>query len=186
MALNYAKNLTPGLAGKGQNRGEQRESSGPRRSRWIFGLVAGLLALGLGAVAPGPLPGWFGIMVLNLAMGIMNTTVTRVGDQSVSLGYVTRNLEQPCPAFGACGERRASIPCREPARYASAARRLAGRDLDCLRHRRLACRGSDAKSCRLKPVVAHRHPIGPCRARAAFQSMIAQGAGFPDNNVRKR
>jgi uncharacterized membrane protein YoaK (UPF0700 family) len=63
-----------------------------QRSRWIFGLVAGLLALGLAAVAPGPLPGWFGIIVLSLAMGIMNTTVTRVGDQSVSLGYVSGTL----------------------------------------------------------------------------------------------
>lgn len=63
-----------------------------RASRWIFGLVAGLLALGLAAVAPGPLPGWFGIMVLSLAMGIMNTSVTRVGDQSVSLGYVSGTL----------------------------------------------------------------------------------------------
>jgi len=63
-----------------------------QRSRLIFGLVAGLLALGLAAAAPGPLPGWFGIMVLSLAMGIMNTSVTRVGDQSVSLGYVSGTL----------------------------------------------------------------------------------------------
>jgi uncharacterized membrane protein YoaK (UPF0700 family) len=63
-----------------------------RASRWIFALVAGLLALGLAAVAPGSLPGWFGIMVLSLAMGIMNTSVTRVGDQSVSLGYVSGTL----------------------------------------------------------------------------------------------
>jgi uncharacterized membrane protein YoaK (UPF0700 family) len=63
-----------------------------RRSRWIFGLVAGLLALGMAAVAAGPLPGWFGIIVLSLAMGIMNTSVTRVGDQSVSLGYVSGTL----------------------------------------------------------------------------------------------
>jgi uncharacterized membrane protein YoaK (UPF0700 family) len=63
-----------------------------QRSRWLFALVAGLLALGLAAVAPGPLPGWFGIVVLSLAMGIMNTTVTRVGEQQVSLGYVTGTL----------------------------------------------------------------------------------------------
>ena len=63
-----------------------------RASQWIFALVAGLLALGLAAVAPGPLPGWFGIIVLSLAMGIMNTSVTRVGDQSVSLGYVSGTL----------------------------------------------------------------------------------------------
>ena len=46
----------------------------------------------MAAVYPGPLPGWFGIMILSLAMGIMNTTVNRVGEQSVSLGYVTGSL----------------------------------------------------------------------------------------------
>jgi uncharacterized membrane protein YoaK (UPF0700 family) len=31
-------------------------------------------------------------MVLSLTMGIMNTTVTRVGEQQISLGYVTGTL----------------------------------------------------------------------------------------------
>ena len=65
-----------------------------------------------------------------------------------------RNLEQPCPAFGACGQGRASIPRRGPARHASAARRLARGDLDRLRHRRLARRRRDAKFCCLEPAVA--------------------------------
>jgi uncharacterized membrane protein YoaK (UPF0700 family) len=44
-----------------------------RQLRWLFGLVAGLLAL-------------------SLAMGIMNTAVTSVGEQSVSPGYVSGTL----------------------------------------------------------------------------------------------
>jgi uncharacterized membrane protein YoaK (UPF0700 family) len=63
-----------------------------QRLSWLFGLVAALLAVAMAAVYPGPLPGWFGIMLLSLAMGIMNTTLTRVGEQSVSLGYVTGDL----------------------------------------------------------------------------------------------
>jgi uncharacterized membrane protein YoaK (UPF0700 family) len=59
---------------------------------WLFGLVAALLAIAMLAVDPGPLSGWFGIVTLSLSMGIMNTTVTRVGEQSVSLGYVTGSL----------------------------------------------------------------------------------------------
>ncbi len=56
---------------------------------WLCGLVATLLAFGMAAVFLGLLPGWFNIMILSLAMGVMNTTLTRVGGQSVSLGYVT-------------------------------------------------------------------------------------------------
>ena len=67
-------------------------SSLRHRLSWLFGLVATLLAVAMTAVYPGPLPGWFGIMILSLAMGIMNTTVTSVGEQSVSLGYVTGSL----------------------------------------------------------------------------------------------
>ena len=60
--------------------------------RWLFGLVAALLAVGMAAGYRGTLPGWFSIVILSLAMGLMNTTVTRVGEQSVSLGYVTGSL----------------------------------------------------------------------------------------------
>jgi uncharacterized membrane protein YoaK (UPF0700 family) len=63
-----------------------------RRLSWLFGSVAALLAVAMAAADPGVLPGWSGIILLSLAMGIMNTTVTRVGEQSVSLGYVTGDL----------------------------------------------------------------------------------------------
>jgi uncharacterized membrane protein YoaK (UPF0700 family) len=62
------------------------------RLRWLLGLVAALLALGVAVVVAGPMPGWFSIVVLSLAMGIMNTAVTSVGRQSVSLGYVSGAL----------------------------------------------------------------------------------------------
>ena len=62
------------------------------RSSWLFGSVAALLAMAMAAANPGVLPGWSGVILLSLAMGIMNTAVTRVGEQSVSLGYVTGDL----------------------------------------------------------------------------------------------
>lgn len=61
------------------------------QSRWLFGLVAALLAVVVTAADAAAPPGWFSV-TLSLAMGIMNTTVTRVGAQSVSLGYVTGTL----------------------------------------------------------------------------------------------
>jgi uncharacterized membrane protein YoaK (UPF0700 family) len=54
-------------------------------------LVAALLALGV-ARAYWAWPGWLGIMVLSIAMGILNTSVTHVGGQPVSLGFMTGDL----------------------------------------------------------------------------------------------
>jgi len=62
------------------------------RLSWLFGSVATLLAVAMAAAVPGMLPAWLGIILLSLAMGIMNTTISRVGEQSVSLGYVTGDL----------------------------------------------------------------------------------------------
>jgi uncharacterized membrane protein YoaK (UPF0700 family) len=67
-------------------------SSLHHRLSWLLGSVAALLAVAMGAADPGVLPAWLGIILLSLAMGIMNTTVARVGEQSVSLGYVTGDL----------------------------------------------------------------------------------------------
>lgn len=77
--------------------------------RWLFGLVATLLVVGIAAVYLGPLPGWFSIIILSLAMGIMNTTVTRVGEQSVSLGYVTGSLNNLAQHL-ALAVKRAPVP----------------------------------------------------------------------------
>jgi uncharacterized membrane protein YoaK (UPF0700 family) len=60
----------------------------------LLGLVAGLLAIGATAAPASPVPGWLGIAALSFAMGAMNTTVTRVGEQPVSIGYMTGTLSQ--------------------------------------------------------------------------------------------
>jgi uncharacterized membrane protein YoaK (UPF0700 family) len=51
------------------------------------------LLLSLAAVAGyWKLPGWPGIVLLSIAMGILNTSITQVGAQNVSLGFVTGDL----------------------------------------------------------------------------------------------
>jgi uncharacterized membrane protein YoaK (UPF0700 family) len=67
-------------------------SSLRHRLSWLFGLVAALLAVAMVAVHSSPPSGWFRIVTLSLSMGVMTTTVTHVGQQSVSLGYVTSAL----------------------------------------------------------------------------------------------
>jgi len=59
-----------------------------RRLSW---LVAAMLAA---AVAASYLswPGWLGIVLLSSAMGLLNTSVTQVGGQTVSLGFMTGDL----------------------------------------------------------------------------------------------
>jgi uncharacterized membrane protein YoaK (UPF0700 family) len=54
-------------------------------------LVAAILTMGV-ATSYFAWPGWASILVLSTAMGIMNTSITHVGGQSVSLGFVTGNL----------------------------------------------------------------------------------------------
>ncbi len=59
--------------------------------RAISIVVAAMLTL---AVAGAYLawPGWPGIMLLSTAMGVLNTSVTQVGGQPVSLGFMTGDL----------------------------------------------------------------------------------------------
>lgn len=78
----------------------------PLLQRSVF--VAALLSIG--AVA-GYLkwPEWSGIVLLSVAMGILNTTITHVGRQNLSLGFVTGDLN----SFGqhlALGIKRAPLP----------------------------------------------------------------------------
>jgi len=65
--------------------------SRPHASGRLFALVAALLAIGI-AAAHLRLPGWFSILVLSPATGLMNTAITRVGGQPVSLGYMSGDL----------------------------------------------------------------------------------------------
>jgi uncharacterized membrane protein YoaK (UPF0700 family) len=54
-------------------------------------LVAALLTVGIAATYFA-WPGWLSIMILSTAMGIMNTSITHVGGQTVNLGFVTGDL----------------------------------------------------------------------------------------------
>jgi uncharacterized membrane protein YoaK (UPF0700 family) len=60
--------------------------------RWICALVAALLVISLLGATRAFLPAWFCVVCLSLAMGTMNTTVTQIGSQAVSLGFVTGDL----------------------------------------------------------------------------------------------
>jgi uncharacterized membrane protein YoaK (UPF0700 family) len=71
-------------------------------------LVAALLSMGALA-GYWRWPEWSGIVLLSIAMGILNTTVTHVGQQNVSLGFVTGDLN----SFGqhlALGIKRTPLP----------------------------------------------------------------------------
>jgi uncharacterized membrane protein YoaK (UPF0700 family) len=67
--------------------------SGAGQSHWLpFGWVATLLAVDIGVTHFGPLASAVGIATLSLAMGLMNTALSRVGAQSVNLVFVTGTL----------------------------------------------------------------------------------------------
>src|SRR5450631_2780853 len=63
----------------------------PRALRRLSLLVAVMLAVGA-ARAYFAWPGWLGVMLLSSAMGLLNTSVTQVGGQAVSLGFMTGDL----------------------------------------------------------------------------------------------
>jgi uncharacterized membrane protein YoaK (UPF0700 family) len=71
-------------------------------------LVAAMLAVGV-AAAYSAWPGWLGIMILSTAMGILNTSITHVGGQNVSLGFVTGDLSSLARNL-AMGIKRAPVP----------------------------------------------------------------------------
>jgi uncharacterized membrane protein YoaK (UPF0700 family) len=66
--------------------------------RWIrrlaFAVVAALLALIIGFTQLGASSGWVPISVVSFAMGAMNTVMSRVGAQNVSLTFVTGTLSR--------------------------------------------------------------------------------------------
>jgi uncharacterized membrane protein YoaK (UPF0700 family) len=57
----------------------------------LFALVAALLTVGT-AAAYWAWPGWLSIIILSSAMGILNSSISHVGGQTVSLGFVTGDL----------------------------------------------------------------------------------------------
>ena len=62
-----------------------------RQLHRLLALVAALLAIGT-AAAYWAWPGWLSILILSTAMGVLNTSITHVGGQTVSLGFVTGDL----------------------------------------------------------------------------------------------
>ncbi len=64
----------------------------PRRaSKRLSVLVAAMLGVDV-VVTYMACPGWFSIMILSSAMGMMNTSITDVGGQAVSVGFMTGDL----------------------------------------------------------------------------------------------
>lgn len=74
----------------------------------LSALVAAMLTVGAGA-GYFAWPGWLSIMILSIAMGIMNTSITHVGGQAVSLGFVTGDLNSLAQHL-AMGIKRAPVP----------------------------------------------------------------------------
>ena len=69
--------------------------SGVRHSRrFLLGAVAASLAVIIGVTQLGSLNAAVGIATLSLAMGMMNTTESRVGAEAVSLTFVTGDLHR--------------------------------------------------------------------------------------------
>jgi uncharacterized membrane protein YoaK (UPF0700 family) len=69
--------------------------SGRRYSRrLLFGVVSTLVAVVIGLTQLGRLDAGTGIATLSLAMGLMNTTLSRVGGEPVSLTFVTGDLNR--------------------------------------------------------------------------------------------
>ena len=57
----------------------------------LFASVAAMLVIGI-AAAYWTWPGWLSIMILSAAMGMLNTSINHVAGQTVSLGFVTGDL----------------------------------------------------------------------------------------------
>jgi len=62
--------------------------------RLLFGVVAALLAAAAGVSRIGPLEANAGIAMLSFSMGIMNTTLPSIGAESVSLTFMTGDLNR--------------------------------------------------------------------------------------------
>lgn len=89
------------------------ESGSGRRPPWRLLLVTvmGLLALAIAVTALEPIDE-VSIALASVAMGIMNTTITRLGGQPVSLGYVTGSLNNVGRSL-ALSWKRAPVPNAE-------------------------------------------------------------------------
>jgi uncharacterized membrane protein YoaK (UPF0700 family) len=69
-------------------------SSCRRRRQVLLGLTAGLLFVTFELMHSGKIDGELGIATLGTAMGMMNTTLSEIGRETVSLTFVTGNLSR--------------------------------------------------------------------------------------------
>ena len=70
------------------------QAAGRLARRAVFGVVAAALAEVVGLMHFGFLSVGFGITIVSAAMGVMNSALSRVGAQSVSLTFVTGTLSR--------------------------------------------------------------------------------------------
>jgi len=70
------------------------QTAGRLARRAVFGVVAAALAEVIGLTHFGFLSVGFGIAIVSVAMGVMNSAFSRVGAQSVSLTFVTGTLSR--------------------------------------------------------------------------------------------
>jgi len=88
----------------------QPDRSRPQLSR-VFLVIAALLAIDMGATYAA-MPGWLSIMGLGTAMGMMNTTISRVAGESANVGFVTGDLKNVAEHL-VDGYRRKPVPQTE-------------------------------------------------------------------------
>ena len=70
------------------------QAAGRLARRAVFGLVAAALAEVVGLTYFGFLSVGFGIAIVSVAMGVMNSALSRVGAQSVSVTFITGTLSR--------------------------------------------------------------------------------------------
>ncbi len=85
------------------------EFAGRRGRQLVFGVAAAALAAIIGFTQLGSVSAGVHIATASFAMGVLNTALTRVGGQSVSLTFVTGTLSRIGAHF-ALALRRASLP----------------------------------------------------------------------------
>jgi hypothetical protein len=136
--------------------------SGLRRSRpALLGVVASLLAVIIGVTSLGSLNGEVAIAVVALAMGMMNTTLSQVGGETVSLTFVTGDLAPPSHGSHAGARaRRAGI-----VGYPSLPRPHCDESVGWLPDRRVAVRSSDPALWSVGPVASVPDSARPGRAQ---------------------
>jgi len=83
--------------------------AGPPGRRVVFGLVAVALAAVLGLTRLGPPSAGVAVAIVSFAMAVMNTALSHVGGESVSLTFVTGTLAR-LGSHLALAARRSSLP----------------------------------------------------------------------------